>query len=239
MMSLAKSLRRYPTLFDRVQRLNRKWRHQSPIFTEISKILPAARPFTFLQIGANDGISTDPFREFMIRSNAKGVTTEPVPEFFSRMRASYSSYPHVIPENHAVGYPSGHLPFYAYTSTYLNTKGNTPDLAGLAGFSRDKLLFSLCPNDDPELCIQEIIIPVRTIEEVMAKHRFPSFDCLFMDCEGHEENILTQLDYDRVNPRLIVFEHTHHADRIQVIEDHLTSRGFQLERLEFDTIASR
>jgi hypothetical protein len=42
-----------------------------------------------------------------------------------------------------------------------------------------------------------------------------------------------------MNPKLIVFEHTHHVDRIQVIDDHLKAKGFSLKRLEFDTIASR
>jgi FkbM family methyltransferase len=238
-MTLAQFLRRFPRLFDRIQRLNRKWRSQTPIYTEISKHLPKNQPFSFLQIGANDGISTDPFREFMIHPTARGVTTEPVPEYFAKMQASYLSYPHVITENHAIGYPSGRLPFYAYAAAYLSSKGMTPDLAGLAGFSRDKLVASLQPNDDPVACIQEIIIPVLTIEEVMAKHGFESFDCLFMDCEGHEENILTHMDYSKVKPRLIVFEHTHYGDRAEAIETHLAQHGFIFTRLQYDTIASR
>jgi FkbM family methyltransferase len=239
MSTLAQQLRRFPVIFDYLNRFNRQLRGGSVLFRELVKLLPPHEPFTFLQIGANDGISTDPFREFMIRPNVRGIAVEPVPEYFELMQASYVRYPNVIPENHAIGYPSAHLPFYAYSSAYLDSKGRTPDLAGLAGFSRDKLVAGLQPSDDPSTCIQELIIPVHTVEEVMARHGFSSFDCLFIDCEGHEENILTQLDYDRVNPRLIVFEHTHHADRIQLIEDHLTSRGFHLERLEFDTIASR
>jgi FkbM family methyltransferase len=239
MSTLAQRLRRFPVLFDYLNRINRRWRQGSPLFRELRKHFPPHQPFTFLQIGANDGISTDPFREFMIRPHARGITTEPVPEYFARMQANYSYYPNVIPENHAIGYPPGRLPFFAYTSAYLASKGGTPDLAGLAGFSREKLEACLLPGDDPATCIQEILIPVRTIEEVMSQHGFPSFDCLFIDCEGHEENILTHLDYAQVNPRLIVFEHTHHVDRIQVIDDHLKAQGFSLKRLEFDTIASR
>jgi FkbM family methyltransferase len=68
-------------------------------------------------------------------------------------------------------------------------------------------------HEDPNACIQEIIIPVLTVEDIMLKYGFDRFDCLFIDCEGHEENILTQLDYDLVQPRLIVFEHTHFGER--------------------------
>jgi hypothetical protein len=81
------------------------------MYLEISKHLPKNKPFTFLQIGANDGISKDPFREFMIRPNARGVTTEPVPEYFATMQATYRAYPNVIPANYAIGYPAGNLPF--------------------------------------------------------------------------------------------------------------------------------
>jgi FkbM family methyltransferase len=239
MASLAHFLRRFPTLFDRLHRLNRQWRHQSPMYLEISKHLPKNKPFTFLQIGANDGISKDPFREFMIRPNARGVTTEPVPEYFATMQATYRAYPNVIPANYAIGYPAGNLPFYAYSSSYLASKGGTEDLAGLAGFSREKLVASLQPSDDPNLCVTEIIIPVSTIESALSQHGFDHFDCLFMDCEGHEQNILTHMDYAKVKPRLIVFEHTHYGDRAEAIETHLAQHGFTFTRLQYDTIASR
>ena len=239
MPTIAQTLRRFPRTFDMLNRLNRQFHHQSPVYVGIRTHIRINAPFTFLQVGANDGISHDPFREFMIRSKARGIATEPVPEFHSLMRSNYASYRNVIPVNCAVGYPSSNLPFYAYTQPYLASKGGSKELAGLASFNRQKLVDCLHPGDSPDTCIQEITIPVRTVEELMHQNGFDRFDCLFMDCEGHEENILTHMDYSKVKPRLIVFEHTHYGDRAEAIETHLAQHGFTFTRLQYDTIASR
>ncbi len=239
MSSIPQKLRRYPRLFDCLNGLARRVGRRTNLFNQIDRVLSGNLPFCFMQIGANDGISHDPFREFMIRRNARGVTAEPVPEFFTAMCRNYSSYPQVLPENCAVGYPAGSLPFYAYSAAFLKSKGDSKELAGLASFNREKLVQCLRPDEDSNVCIQEIIIPVVTVEDIMVKHGFDQFDCLFMDCEGHEENILTQLDYEVVKPRLIVFEHTHYGERAERIEAHLSARGFAFTRLSHDTVAVR
>jgi len=238
MEHIAQKLRRFPKLFDTLNKVNRL-RRKTPLYQALAQNLPPDKPFTFLQVGANDGISHDPFREFMIRSNAHGVTTEPVPDYFALMMRNYASYPTVVSVNCAVGYPSSHLPFYAYTQPYLASKGGSKELAGLASFNRQKLIDCLHPGDSPDTSIQEITIPVRTVEELMHQNGFDHFDCLFLDCEGHEENILTHMDYSKVKPRLIVFEHTHYGDRAEAIEAHLAQLGFTFTRLQYDTIASR
>lgn len=239
MPALAQLLRRYPRLFDRLNRLNRAWFRQPPLYREISRHLPAGTPFRFLQIGANDGISHDPFREFMIRREARGLAAEPVPDFFRQMRRHYASYRGVTPVKCAVGYPAGHLPFYTFRSEYLARHKDAAELAGLAGFSRDKLAARLAPGEDAKNCIEEIVIPVRTVEELMEEHGFEALDCLFMDCEGHEQNILLNLDYERVRPRLIIFEHSHFGERAVEIESHLARHGFDFTRLQHDTLAVR
>jgi FkbM family methyltransferase len=238
MSTLAHKLRRYPWLFDRLNQIGRRLGHQSPLYAELSRVLPSGQAFTFLQIGANDGISYDPFREFMIRPEAHGIAVEPVPEYHRKVGQNYRFYPRVLTENCAVGYPAATLPFFAYTDSYLEQR-DFEELAGLAGFDQSKLVGSLLPGENPAACIRELAIPVRTVEQVLDRHGFASVDCLFMDCEGHEENILTHLDFERVRPRLIVFEHAHFGSHAAVIEAALAAQGFQFTRLQFDTIATR
>lgn len=239
MYSFPQKLRRYPRLFDCLNRVARRLGRTTELFKHLDRLLPSNSSYTFLQIGANDGISHDPFREFMIRQQTRGLAVEPVPDFFKELSDNYSAYPNVTLENCAIGYPAGRLPFYAYNTRFLRSKGDSKELAGLASFSREKLVHCLGPGEDQNACIQEIVIPVLTVEDVMMKHGFDRFDCLFMDCEGHEENILGRLDYDVVKPRLIVFEHTHYGERAERIEEHLAARGFVFTRLSHDTVASR
>lgn len=235
----AQFLRRKPLVFDKLNRLARALGHRTALYSELAEKCEMNSSFTFLQIGANDGISNDPFREFMIRRNARGLAVEPVPDYFSAMRRNYSAYKQIEPVNCAVGYPGGHLPFYSYSQSYLDSKGGSKELAGLASFSREKLVSSLGVGERAENCILEITVPVCTVEELMKTHGFERFDCLFMDCEGHEENILTQLDYEFVKPRLIVFEHTHYGKRAEKIEAHLSARGFDFTHFNYDTVAAR
>lgn len=238
MNTIAQKLRRFPKLFDSLNRLNRL-RHKTPLFRALLEHLPKGKPFSFLQIGANDGISHDPYREFMIRSNARGLAAEPVPEYFAQLTHNYRSYPNLTPINCAIGYPASTLPFYAYTSHYLQTCPNAKELAGLASFDKSKLVAQLHPNSDPDSSIQAITLKVRTIEDVIAEHGFSTIDCLFMDCEGHEDNILLNLSYQRVQPQLISFEHTHHPENAREIVQHLAVHGFKSIQLSHDTVAYR
>jgi FkbM family methyltransferase len=238
--TVTESLQRYPVLFDCLQRLNRKWRRQSPSYKALANYLPDEQKFTFLQIGANDGITTDPYREFMIRQTFRGIAVEPVPSTFIKLQYNYQPYANVLPLNCAVGYPPGKLPFYTWSTSFLEGKGQWgKELTGLAGFSREKLVDFLSSESSPDDCIEELIVPVRTVEELMDAHDFDQFDALFLDCEGHEQNILTNMDMQKVNPRLIVFEHTHFGERATEIEDHLAKHGFAFTHLQYDTLAYR
>ncbi len=107
----------------------------------------------------------------------------------------------------------------------------------MAGFSYEKLLIGLREGDKPEECIHAFPVPLATVEELMEKHHFATFDCLFMDCEGYEENILLNLDYEKVKPRLIAFEHTHFAEGTVPHEEHLIRLGYQIEKFQYDAVA--
>jgi FkbM family methyltransferase len=236
-MSVKSLLQGCPLLFDSAMKVARFLGRQSALYRAINAIPPTHRPFTFLQVGANDGITCDPFREFMIRRNATGVTAEPVAEYWNKLKRNYAAYPRVFCLHAAVGYPAAENRFYAYNAAYVAKRGGWWELTGLAGFSRAKLERSLLPGDDPDQCIDETVVPTLTVEDILTSKGFESFDCLFMDCEGHEENILTNLDYDRVRPKMIVFEHTHFPESAQELIQQLGGRGFVSQQLEQDTVA--
>jgi hypothetical protein len=71
-----------------------------------------------------------------------------------------------------------------------------------------------------------------TIEELMVKHGFESFDCLFIDIEGYEPGVLLAMDYAVVRPQLIAFESLHLGPARTEVMAHLQRRGFGL--FEFD-----
>ncbi len=66
-------LHQHPQLFDLAKRIIRKIGVQPPFFQAINQFSRQSVSLTFLQIGANDGLTRDPYREFLIRPNARGI----------------------------------------------------------------------------------------------------------------------------------------------------------------------
>jgi hypothetical protein len=58
--------------------------------------------FFFVQIGANDGISSDPIHGFVTRNRVAGLAVEPLQDIFARLVANYRDYPAVKPVNVAL-----------------------------------------------------------------------------------------------------------------------------------------
>lgn len=229
-----------PRAFDLLKSCGRGLGRRSPLYDALEAAIAPLGRFTFLQIGGNDGISNDPYREFMIRPQARGVTVEPVPEYFARLKSNYAAYPQVTCLNVCVSYDGGsEACLYAYTEAYLRSIGNSQELAGIAGFRRDHLAAQVRPPHRADDCIREVRIASVTVEQILARSGLDRFDCLFLDCEGHEEHVLLGMNYETVRPCVIAFEHTYFSTEGSAIDRHLQSKGFTLHRLQYDTVAVR
>lgn len=49
----------------------------------------AGAEITFIQVGANDGISFDNLYEFVTSHKSRGLVIEPLPHYFNRLRLNY------------------------------------------------------------------------------------------------------------------------------------------------------
>ena len=47
---------------------------------------------TLIQIGANDGLQSDPFRQSIIDYKIDSYLLEPIPEFYNMLQNNYSKY---------------------------------------------------------------------------------------------------------------------------------------------------
>src|SRR4051812_34422848 len=70
--------------------------------------------FTFIQIGANDGVSNDPIRRYVVEYGFKGVLIEPQPDVFTRLKANYSGMPGITFENAAIAACDGEIEMYRF-----------------------------------------------------------------------------------------------------------------------------
>ena len=228
-------LSKSPVAYDISYKIARKFGNQTDIYQVLNKFFNKHPEATFIQIGANDGMTNDPFREFIIRKSVRGVLVEPIPFAFRQLKRNYQVYQNKLYfENCAVSYESGReIEFFFLPESYL--VHHSRSLAGVHSFSKDHLVKHIGLQD--ARFIESIKIPCQTVEEILKHYHFRKFDCIFLDVEGYESYILQNLEFDQVSPKLIVYEHTHLAHQEKPIIDLLLSKGFKLQKFIQDTVA--
>lgn len=81
---------------------------------------------------------------------------------------------------------------------------------------------------------KQIEVEVRTVEELLAKHRFPRLDCLCVDTEGTELQVLKGVDLAKWKPKVIV---TECWDLTGPIDDYLADLGYtKISRIQPETV---
>ncbi len=238
-------LRRFPRLFDVAKGLSRPLGNRTPLYSLLDALLPRHTPVSFIQLGAHDGLAHDPYREFILRRNFTGVLVEPLPFLFHRLVNNYRHKAagrrwrptgRIVFQNCAVAYPPGRFTLYTIREEALSELPDGAYLSLLACFSREQLLSHL-PSPAYSDQVMPVDVPGCTVEDLMRTHAFASFDCMFLDIEGYEAQVLLSMDYSVVRPKLIAYENINLLDRAAELERHLRSKGFVLHSLPQETVA--
>jgi FkbM family methyltransferase len=232
--SIRRALRRFPRAFDAAKAIGRALGNQTDLSRRLNQLLPARERFSFIQVGAADGLLHDPYREFILRSGTQGVFVEPLPRPFQQLKQNYAHKRGFHFANCAVGYPPGELKLFTL---------NDRDVAGesllqMTSASEQVLRRSVTASEGAELAeVAQITVPCLTVEQIMEQYKIAGFDCVFMDIEGHEGNVLLNMDFSLVRPTLIAYEHMHLGDSREQLTRFLSVRGFRIEECHQDTIA--
>jgi FkbM family methyltransferase len=240
---MADFFRARPELYDAVRQA--RLRCFGPV-SEIGKLLDAySKPhggeFSFLQIGANDGLRNDPLRDFIVRDRWSGVFVEPLPDVFPLLEKNYaylSGGRRLEFVNAAVSNTSGSLLFYTFRESFLAGKPLEERLHLLrkASFDRDQVLrFS-----DGEENIASIEVPCFGINDLLARH-FPDrrLSLLALDVEGHELEILREAYFSSFRIGAVLFETWNLGDRRDEVFSVLRRNGYRIEEAEGDALATR
>ncbi len=188
----------------------------------------------FIQVGANDGISFDNLYEFVTSHNCRGLAIEPLPHFFDRLKLNYLAYPKIVPLQVAVHATSRSMPLF---SVRAEAMARYPTwVAGIGSGDRDHLTkLGIAPPD-----ILETHVPCRPLMELAREHGLESLDYLQVDTEGFDDEIIRQLDFGVMRPRIIKFEVVHlGADRKADLLDVLRRAGYKLLDDSRDMVAVR
>lgn len=197
--------------------------------------MPAA---VVIQIGANDGATGDPIAHLFARTQWTGILVEPVPYLASALRDRYAARLGVRVEQVAISDQDGEAPLY----TLRNVPGQTPEWFNqLATLDRGVLLKHRGAIPEIESLVVEERTETARLETLLARQQVERIDLLVIDTEGHDYEILRQVDFARWRPLLVMLEHQHLSgtDKTKAYKL-LDSSGYRFaETPEGDTIAWR
>lgn len=69
--------------------------------------LASSAPFSFVQIGANDGVRWDPLHDLILKHHLVGLLVEPLPDMFEQLKKNYVSESQLSFENVAIATENG------------------------------------------------------------------------------------------------------------------------------------
>jgi len=180
----------------------------------------------FVQVGAYDGVSTDPLRKYISRCHWRGVMLEPQPGPAAQLRALYEHTPGICVMQAALDLTRTQRSLYTVESDEL------PKWAGgMASFDRAHLerQENLIPGIGS--WIRELTVDCVTFDDVLEKLPPGRLDLLQIDAEGADGYLLSLFPFDRVRPAIMHWE-SKNMTRAQQEEtlDQLCGLGYRICR---------
>jgi FkbM family methyltransferase len=175
---------------------------------ELSELVNRRNRLVFVQIGANDGKSSDLIFGLVKRFKWSGLLVEPLPDLFARLKKNYEGNPGLIFECAAIAESIGERTLYR-----LKNKEGAPSLPlwadGLGSFSKDVIMrhTDLIPNIGEYLVMEQVA--ATPLMPLIEKHAIDKIDLLLIDAEGYDYQVLKQADLKTLQPDLIIYESKH------------------------------
>lgn len=191
----------------------------------------------FIEVGSNDGEQHDHLRPFILELPWEGIMVEPVPYVFERLRRNYARLGRVALENVAIADHDGELEFHYLRESSEHERRDLPDwYDGIGSLSRERVLSHAPHVANLEGRLVREDLPCLTFESLCRKHAVGRIDLLLIDTEGHDWEIIRDIDLDARRPRLLIYEHFHlTADDRARCRAHVESAGYETMEEGFDT----
>lgn len=172
----------------------------------------------FIQIGANDGKTSDPFYRFAFTNELSGIYIEPQKYTFEKkLCKTYENKDNIILENVAIAskseskilfkiawslerWATGLASFNKNSLTKQFENGEIQRIASLNG--------STIPEDESKRISEEVVTCV-TLDSLIKKHNYSDVDIIGIDTEGYDYEILKLIPFSMIEPKCIFFEHKH------------------------------
>jgi len=173
----------------------------------VNKLALKEKKIFLLQIGAFDGITSDPLHNHIKKKNISGVLIEPIDYYYKKLVNNYKKIKYsgnLIFENIAITEEYGYkyinwvnpiklknkkLPkWYSGHSSFMDK--HTPDLGGW-GHSNVS---------------EKLKVKTMKLDDLIKKNKIEKIDIYQSDTEGYDVKILKQLDLNKFTPYIINIE---------------------------------
>ena len=213
-----------PSNLPPVLRKQKELRINSPLEYVLTHFERRHHEFYFVQVGAYDGVRSDSLVALAMKYGWTGILVEPQPMAVAELRKLVAQHPKLHVEQAAIADSPG--------TRFLFTNSN--ETTNLASFDRHHLVRRGVPASH----IKSIDVPVITVTGLIEKYDFPELNFIQIDAEGYDAEIIRSLDFRRIDPDVIRYEHRNllQRDRSFVI-DILAECGYRFLVEDKDTIA--
>lgn len=201
----------------------------------IDKYLPN-KPIKVVQIGANDGLRGDPLHNFVLMNTRwKVLFVEPVPYLFKRLKENYGTNPRFSFENVALNENGANQIFYSVKEEAFEQIPNLSlDYDQIGSFYKENIL--KLSKGRLEGYITEEEVECLTLKQLIEKHNIKNIDFLYIDAEGYDWKILSQLNLENFSPLLILYEYinlepSEVKDSIHLLKDSYHIISFRIDYL--------
>ncbi len=181
--------------------------------------------FFFVEIGAFDGVTADPIHHLVRQNQWRGVLVEPQQEAFELLQKNYRGQPGLQFFNVVIGPHDGEITLYTRTGGMVQAASIEKQLMNKPGRRRRML-------DARQ-------VPCWTFDRLLREANAPAaIDLLQIDAEGFDFEIIRSIDFQRVKPAIIHYEHMvlSQTDRDACLEL-LASHGYRFLLEDSDTTA--
>lgn len=195
--------------------------------------------FYFLQVGAHNGVTSDPFHRFVVEGWWWNVAlVEPQSQSCGVLREIYRDRTGVKIFETAIGTENGTLSLFKIRE---DAEGIPYWASQLASTRREVIASHSDRIEQVERWIVEVQVPCRTLASIYQEAKYPRLDLLAIDVEGFDFEVVKQIDALPSLPKMIYFEHRHLSDEdYRAAVAFLRERGYRTENAEQgDTFAWR
>ena len=203
--------------------------------------------FFFIQIGANDGVMSDPINEYVFGYGWQGILIEPIDYYYKQLKKQYEGQAGLHFEKLAIGDGRRNIDIFRLNEDIINK--NLPDqkwLHGQCSFIRENIENEVRKKLVPKypeianLLINNIIVEkiyCISFGELLSKYNIQYVDLLQIDTQGFDYHIIKSIDFNIIKPSMINYESMFDSSEKLSCEKKLKRYGYTLIQHDLDTFA--